>query len=222
MQIELRVDFCEILAPTLTDHQLDQLRAALRSEKRDLRSEQEGTASQTLEAGHRPDLVAAAVLVPLHMVESELSAIFTRRRAELAHHPGEISFPGGVKDASDHDLVAAALREFEEELGVSPQLVEIVGELEPTPTVATDFLIYPFVGVITGVVEFVRSDLEVAEILDISLQTLRSNYKSESIVVNGRQREVDVYNVDGQVIWGATARIVSDLLSRVPRDFRLN
>jgi 8-oxo-dGTP pyrophosphatase MutT (NUDIX family) len=90
----------------------------------------------------------AAVLVALYVDGGRLHAVFTRRRDDLRRHPGEISFPGGRHDATDPDLLATALREAEEEIGLAPSAVRVLGALQPTPTIATGYAIYPFVGLI--------------------------------------------------------------------------
>ena len=90
----------------------------------------------------------AAVLVPLYVEDDEIHAVFTKRREDLRRHPGEISFPGGRYDEGETDLRATALREAYEEIGLPPDAVEILGALQPTPTIATGYAVYPFVGLI--------------------------------------------------------------------------
>src|SRR5881227_1261594 len=90
----------------------------------------------------------AGVLVALYLHEGELHGVFTRRREDLRRHAGEISFPGGRYDQGEPDLVATALREASEEIGLPPDAVEIVGALQPTPTIATGYGVYPFVALI--------------------------------------------------------------------------
>ncbi len=92
----------------------------------------------------------AAVLVALYLDGGELHAIFTRRRHDLRSHPGEISFPGGRRDEDEDDLCITALREAEEEIGLAREDVELLGALTPVPTVATNFAVYPYVGMIEG------------------------------------------------------------------------
>ena len=92
--------------------------------------------------------IDAAVLVPLYLKDGALHAVFTRRRDNLRRHAGEISFPGGRQDDDETDLRLTALREAEEEIGLRPRAVEIVGALQPTPTIATNYAVYPFVGLI--------------------------------------------------------------------------
>jgi 8-oxo-dGTP pyrophosphatase MutT (NUDIX family) len=90
----------------------------------------------------------AAVLVALYLEDGELRAVLTKRHENLRRHPGEISFPGGRHDRADADLLATALREAHEEIGLPPESVKIAGALQPTPTIATGYRVYPFVGLI--------------------------------------------------------------------------
>ena len=90
----------------------------------------------------------AAVLVPLYLDAGDLHAVFTKRRDDLRRHAGEISFPGGRQDHPDEDLRRTALREADEEIGLPPDAVELVGALPPTATFVTSYRIHPFVGVI--------------------------------------------------------------------------
>ena len=99
----------------------------------------------TLDVRGRTD---AAVLVPLYVERGRLHTVFTKRQDDLRRHPGEISFPGGRYDEGERDLLATALREAQEEIGLPPDAVEIVGALQPTPTIATGYAVYPFVGLI--------------------------------------------------------------------------
>src|SRR5580658_11271128 len=92
----------------------------------------------------------AGVLVPLYESDGEMHAVFTKRRNDLRRHPGEISFPGGRRDPGDENLLATALREAHEEVGLPPDAVEIAGALQPTPTIATGYAVYPFVGMIVA------------------------------------------------------------------------
>jgi 8-oxo-dGTP pyrophosphatase MutT (NUDIX family) len=159
--------------------------------------------------------IDAAVLVPLYVADGELHAVFTRRRHDLRRHAGEISFPGGRQDIEEEDLRDTALREAEEEIGLPQHAVEIVGALTPTPTVVTNYAIYPFVGVIEPGHRWLPSAAEVAEVLEFSLTALRERHERKRLVRRGVPFRTDVYTADGQVIWGATARILTDLLERV-------
>jgi 8-oxo-dGTP pyrophosphatase MutT (NUDIX family) len=159
--------------------------------------------------------IDAAVLVPLYEHEGELHAVFTRRRDDLRRHAGEISFPGGRQDIEEEDLRETALREAEEEIGLPRAAVELVGALTPTPTVVTNYAIYPFVGVIEAGHRWLPSAGEVAEVLELPLPALVATREHKRLVRRGVPFRTDVYTVDGNVIWGATARILSDLLERL-------
>jgi 8-oxo-dGTP pyrophosphatase MutT (NUDIX family) len=157
----------------------------------------------------------AAVLVPLYVEGDELHAVFTKRRDDLRRHPGEISFPGGRYEQDEPDLMATALREAEEEIGLPPDAVEILGALQPTPTIATGYAVYPFVGMIEPGRTWTLSAREVAEVLEFSITDLIAGYGRRRLVRRGLPIRTDTYVVDDQLIWGATARILADLLDRI-------
>jgi 8-oxo-dGTP pyrophosphatase MutT (NUDIX family) len=159
----------------------------------------------------------SAVLVPLYEDASgELHAVFTQRRHDLSRHAGEISFPGGRRDAGE-ELVDTALREAHEEIGLPPGEVAVVGALEPTPTFVTNYAIYPFVGVIAEPeAEWILSRAEVAEVLQFSVRALRDGAGERRLVRKGIPFRTPTYEIGPHMIWGATARIVGDLLARVP------
>jgi 8-oxo-dGTP pyrophosphatase MutT (NUDIX family) len=162
--------------------------------------------------------IDAAVLVPLYLTDGTLHAVFTRRRDDLRRHGGEISFPGGRQDEDESDLRATALREAEEEIGLDADDVELVGALQPTPTIATNYAVYPFVGLIEPGRTWRPSAAEVDEVLEFPLHRLRQGYARRRLLRRGVPFRTDVYCVDDHLIWGATARIVADLLERVPDD----
>ena len=162
--------------------------------------------------------INSAVLCPLYLSDGELHAVFTRRRDDLRRHAGEISFPGGRQDDDEPDLRTTALREAEEEIGLAPDDVELVGALQPTPTIATNYAVYPFVGLIEPGRTWRPSAAEVAEVLELPLRRLRDGYARRRLLRRGVPFRTDVYCVDDHLIWGATARIVADLLARVPAD----
>ena len=157
----------------------------------------------------------AAVLVPLYLDAGELRAVFTERRQDLRRHAGEVSFPGGRQDEGEPDLQATALREAQEEIGLPPDAVEIVGALTPTPTIVTGYAIYPYVGLIEPGMTWTLSAREVAQVLELSLNDLRDGYQRRRLIRRGIPILTDSYTVGEHLIWGATARIVSDLLERI-------
>ena len=151
----------------------------------------------------------SAVLVPLYVDAAGVThAVFTRRRDDLKRHAGEISFPGET-------LLEAALREAEEEIGLPPDDVDVVGALAPVRTFVTNYAIYPFVGVIAPGTEWVPQDREVAEVLELALEEVRAAHAEKRLVRKGIPFRTDTYEVGGAMIWGATARIVADLLRRI-------
>ncbi|MGI8580408.1 MAG: NUDIX hydrolase [Solirubrobacteraceae bacterium] len=157
----------------------------------------------------------AAVLVPLYFDEAgDVCAVFTKRRDDLRRHPGEISFPGGRQDFPEEDLRQTALREAHEEIGLPPDAVEIVGALQPTPTIATSYAVYPYVGVIEPGRVWELSPSEVAEVLELSLRDLQAGYERKRLLRRGVPIRTDTYTVGENMIWGATARMLADLLER--------
>src|SRR5215212_692704 len=160
--------------------------------------------------------IDAAVLVPLYVdAAGELHAVFTRRRDDLRRHAGEISFPGGRQDDDETDLRLTALREAEEEIGLPADAVELVGALQPTPTIATNYAVYPFVGLIEPGHEWTPSAGEVSAVLELSLDDLRAGYERQRMLRRGIPFRTDVYVVGENLIWGATARMLTDLLERL-------
>jgi 8-oxo-dGTP pyrophosphatase MutT (NUDIX family) len=157
----------------------------------------------------------AAVLVPLYIEHDTLHAVFTKRRDDLRRHAGEISFPGGRYDEGEKNLMATALREAQEEIGLPNEAVQIVGALKPTPTIATGYAIYPFVGVIEPGLKWTLSAREVAEVLELALPEVRAGYKRQRLIRRGIPVLTDTYVVGDHLIWGATARILSDLFDRI-------
>jgi 8-oxo-dGTP pyrophosphatase MutT (NUDIX family) len=155
----------------------------------------------------------AAVLVPLY--RDPLTAVFTERRADLPHHAGEISFPGGTQDEPDEDLRVTALREAEEEIGLPRFEVEIVGALPPVGTFVTGYRIFPFVGTIERGHVWKPAEAEVAQVLEFWLSDLVSGHRMQRLLRKGVPIKTPTYTVDGHLIWGATARIVRSLLERL-------
>jgi 8-oxo-dGTP pyrophosphatase MutT (NUDIX family) len=159
----------------------------------------------------------AAVLLPLYGWPEQPGLVFTERRSDLRRHAGEISFPGGRHDELDADLATTALREAEEEIALAPARVELVGALPPVSTFVTGYRVHPFVGLVANPTELgLRPNpTEVETVLAFSLEVLRESYEMRRLVRRGVPIRTPTYEVEGQLIWGATARILSDLLDRV-------
>jgi len=158
----------------------------------------------------------AAVLLPLYGWPDEPGLIFTERRADLRRHAGEISFPGGRRDEIDADLATTALREAQEEIALEPARVELVGALPPVSTFVTNYRVHPFVGRVAHPAELglVPNPAEVETVLTFSLEILRESYEMRRLVRRGVPIRTPTYEVEGHLIWGATARILGDLLDR--------
>jgi 8-oxo-dGTP pyrophosphatase MutT (NUDIX family) len=161
--------------------------------------------------------VQAAVLVPVFVRHATLHTVLTLRHDELRHHPGQISFPGGRRDPGDPDLIHTALREADEEIGLDPIGVELLGALQPASTFVTDFAVYPFVGLIAPDQTFTAAPQEVEAVLELPVAALAASQSRRTLERNGRSFRTDCYCLDGHLIWGATARILADLLDRLAR-----
>jgi 8-oxo-dGTP pyrophosphatase MutT (NUDIX family) len=154
--------------------------------------------------------------VPLFLdADEQPHAVFTRRRTDLRRHAGEISFPGGRRDPEDSNLRETALREAEEEIGLPRTDVEVLGELAPTSTFVTGYLIHPFVGLIPAGKQWAPSPAEVDAVLELPLQALREGRTRTHMERRGIAFETDAYIVDDTLIWGATARILEQLLEQL-------
>jgi 8-oxo-dGTP pyrophosphatase MutT (NUDIX family) len=155
------------------------------------------------------------VLVPLFCDPRErLHAVFTRRRNDLKRHAGEISFPGGRRDDGE-TLQQTALREAHEEVGLPESEVDVVGALAPVGTFVSNYRIYPFVALIEHGFAWVMQETEVAEVLEFSLDDLVAGHSIKRLVRRGMAFKTDVYEVGPHMVWGATARILGDLLNRL-------
>lgn len=159
--------------------------------------------------------VPAAVLVPLFCTGEELHVVLTRRRSDLRRHAGEISFPGGRRDPVDRDLPETALREAQEEIGLPPAEVTMVGQLQSVSTFVTGYLIYPFVGLIPGSRDWKPSPREVDAVLELPLEGLSRNRTRATLERRGFSFQTDAYLIDEHLIWGATARILENLIARL-------
>lgn len=161
----------------------------------------------------------AAVLVPMHGWPDNPGLVFTERRSDLKRHAGEISFPGGRRDAGE-GLLDTALREAEEEIGLSPEIVQIVGALPPIGTFVTNYKVHPFVGLIEEGLRFAPNPSEVESVLVASLDDLAAAYARRRLVRRGVPIKTDTYLISDKLIWGATARILGDLFRHLERPRR--
>ena len=164
-------------------------------------------------AAEAEDLVAAAVLVPLVMHEGGATVLLTQRTANLRHHPGQISFPGGHIEPEDTTAEAAALREAREEVGLDPQAVEVLGRMDQYRT-GTGFEVTPIVGLVAPGYSPKLDETEVAEIFEVPLDFVMDagNHRRESRIIRGQRRDYYVLPYEDRYIWGeATAGMLINL-----------
>lgn len=156
----------------------------------------------------------SAVLVPISETASGPELLLTRRSWGMRSHPGQISFPGGRKDLEDNGLLETALRETEEEIGVPRGLVSVVGELDRLTTVSSPAYIAPFVGLLDKRPSLTVSEAEVDGVLHVPLAELLdpSIYRQELWSFRGQTASITFFELEGDTLWGATARMVRNLL----------
>jgi 8-oxo-dGTP pyrophosphatase MutT (NUDIX family) len=158
----------------------------------------------------------AGVLVPIVQTGGDYELLLTRRTETVETHKGQISFPGGMVDAADTDIVETALRETMEEIGLGRETVDIVGLLDDLPT-PTGFIITPVVGLIESLPFLSPNVHEVAEVLYVPLSFFADvkNGRIEMREFRGKQHEVWYYETGKHTIWGATAMIIRSLLKKI-------
>jgi 8-oxo-dGTP pyrophosphatase MutT (NUDIX family) len=161
-------------------------------------------------------LTPAAVLVPLFKKEDELHLLMGLRTDRVLKHKRQVSFPGGTCDPEDKDVVATALREAWEEVGLDPKDVEVLG-LQGDIQTFTGFLVTPVVGRIPYPYPFRLSEDEVEQLLEVpwSVFSEGRGHRQECMEYEGKEHVVDFYDFEDQIIWGATARITRQLVKMV-------
>lgn len=160
-----------------------------------------------LPAGRK--LRPAAVLVPIHIRDDQARLILTKRSSALKHHPGQIAFPGGKQDPEDKDLIATALREASEEIGLNPVSVEVLGCLKPHETV-TSFNVTPVIGVMRDDFIPIAEPGEVDEVFSVPLEHVLNpgHFIVEGRYWQGTLRRYYAVPYGPYYIWGATARML--------------
>ena len=161
-------------------------------------------------------LIAAAALVPVIDRPGGSTVLLTQRTQHLHDHAGQISFPGGRVDPEDESPTATALRETEEEIGLEPRFVEIVGYLDLYRT-GTGFLVTPVVGLVSTGFSLSPDEFEVADIFEVPLDYIldASNHHRESRYFDDVERTFDVIEYENRYIWGATAGMLINLYDKL-------
>jgi 8-oxo-dGTP pyrophosphatase MutT (NUDIX family) len=159
----------------------------------------------------------SAVLLTVYERDDAVQVLFIKRTDRVGLHKGEIGFPGGRIELDDHDALAAALREAEEEVGIPPATVTPLGALPLVETIVTNMVIFPFVGRLDAPPLLIPSEFEVAETIEVPLPTLLdpATYHEEDWIIRGVERRIFVYRYGPYDIWGATGRIVQEFLARL-------
>ena len=161
----------------------------------------------------KKDLIDASVLIPIIDRPQGLSILFTQRGQNLKNHPGQVSFPGGRAEINDQDAIATALRESYEEIGLLPERVNILGQLETCLT-GTGFKVTPIVGLVEEPLALQLALDEVSEIFEVPFPLLLENnrYRTDCVTLpNGKARTFYIFDYPERHIWGATARMLVNL-----------
>ncbi|MBN1848611.1 MAG: CoA pyrophosphatase [Deltaproteobacteria bacterium] len=183
-----------------------------------------GREPKPIEGGYGA-FIHAAVLMPLFHDETGYKILFTKRTDKVEHHKRQISFPGGAVDNGDGSLQETALRESHEEIGLLRDDVQILGPLDQTTTFGSDFVVHPFVGYIPYPYDFTINPKEVDRIITVPLDVFLSDqaiYKRDRAEFEDYVYQGTSYYYNGDVIWGATARIMENFIHIVGDKLRLS
>lgn len=156
--------------------------------------------------------------MPLSPADGMLSVIMIKRTETVLHHKGQISFPGGGVEEKDRSPEDTALREAEEEIGLRRQDVEILGRLEDTLTLTSNYIVHPYVGLVPPDYAFAVNPAEVERVIHVPLHVFHPENvaaRRSEVLYRGANYRTEGYAFDGEVIWGATARIMENFMSIV-------
>jgi 8-oxo-dGTP pyrophosphatase MutT (NUDIX family) len=171
--------------------------------------------ARTPRTGDLPPGRPAAVLLMLFERDGEPWLVFTRRTHHVAHHKGEISFPGGGRDEEDADLEATAVRETVEELGIDRDDITIVGRLDDLPTFVTGYNVAPYVAVVPAQHAYHPSDAEIDEVIELPVEELARVGRRETIMRRGFPIDTNIFETRGHFIWGFTGAVLRQFLDEI-------
>ncbi|MCF8361399.1 MAG: CoA pyrophosphatase [Prolixibacteraceae bacterium] len=163
----------------------------------------------------------SAILIPLFFNTNEIYTYLTKRNHNLKKHPGQISFPGGSYEPHDINTQATALRETHEEIGIEPENIEVLGKLSNLYIPVSNFTIAPYVGLLKNNINFRIDRNEVTEVIPVGLSELFHNqtHSFKPVKIAGEKINVPCYFINGNIIWGATSMILSELEAILERHY---
>jgi 8-oxo-dGTP pyrophosphatase MutT (NUDIX family) len=156
----------------------------------------------------------SAVLLPLYIKQGEPNILFIKRTDKVKEHKGQISFPGGNREDRDRTLLDTALRECYEEIGLRTEDADVLGEMDDEVTTTSNYIVSPFVAMIPWPYQFQTNEDEVDEIIEVPISALldKNCLHPDTEILNGKAVESYTYHYKGNIIWGATARILNRFL----------
>ena len=161
-----------------------------------------------------PRRIPSAVLIPLYDKQGEYHILFIQRTERVKDHKGQISFPGGAYEEGDDNLLQTALREAAEEVGLAAEDVEVLGELDDLRTIGSGYVISPFVARMPWPYQLKVDEWETEEVIEVPISALldKSNVSQDKAILEGEEIDQYYYHYQDKIIWGATARILNQLL----------
>ena len=192
------------------------LRASGASIKNMIEKLREALAERQILRINDSNIKVSAVLVPIFLKAGQYHLLFIQRTERVKEHKGQISFPGGAYEKADGLLLNTALREAKEEIGLAPDDVEVLGELDDVLTATTNYVISPFVGLIPYPYKFKLDEWETEELIRIPIANLSAKgcFSEDTIIIDGREI-LTYFRYSDKIIWGATAKILKQFLEIV-------
>ena len=163
----------------------------------------------------KPSYIHAAVLIPLFIENGAFKLLFTKRTNKVEHHKGQVSFPGGAVEEEDGSLEETVFREAYEEIGLLKEDVEILGRIDDTLTVVSEFIVHPFIGFVPYPYDYIINTVEVDKLIKVPVTVFdpkNSACQRDFTEYDGMIIRSMAYEYDGDVIWGATARMMENFM----------